>query len=284
MLIIKTRSELRSTIKLYKQQGHAINFVPTMGNLHQGHIELVYKANSFTGITVVSIFVNPMQFNNSDDLLSYPSTLQQDIKKLELAAVDILFAPQVQSIYPLSSPQQDRTRVVIPIISEILEGKSRPGHFDGVTTVVSKLFNLVQADRAIFGEKDFQQLTLIKKMVIDLDMTVQIHGHAIIREADGLAMSSRNNNLDEKQRLQAPCLYQALQKLQQHLQQGEKNYIQLQLQATDWLDSHGFKTDYLIVADADTLLQADQNTKRRVILAAAILGKTRLIDNIYIDS
>ncbi|MFK5891842.1 MAG: pantoate--beta-alanine ligase [Pseudomonadota bacterium] len=287
MIIIKTKNKLRSRIAEYKQDGEAINFVPTMGNLHQGHIELVNMANSFSGKTVVSIFVNPMQFNNSDDLSRYPRTLDVDIKQLELAGVDLVFAPDVESIYPLSSPEQTRTRVVVPKISELLEGKSRPGHFDGVTTVVTKLFNLVQAEHAIFGEKDFQQLALIKKMVLDLDMSVQIHGHPIIREADGLAMSSRNNNLTDRQRQQAPYLYQALKKLQAYIQQQQfekekTNYVKLQQQVINWLDSFGFITDYLLVADADTLLQADKNTSRRIILAATVLGEIRLLDNIYL--
>ena len=293
MKIIKTKNELYSIIFSYKQQGNAINFVPTMGNLHQGHLELVKKANSFAGKTVVSIFVNPMQFNNPDDLSRYPRTLDLDITKLKLAGADILFVPDVDTIYPASLAEQFRTRVVVPQLSEMLEGASRPGHFDGVSTVVAKLFNLVQADHAVFGEKDFQQLALIRKMVVDLDMPVQIHGHQIVREVDGLAMSSRNNNLNQQQRQLAPYLYQALKKLEALVQQKtlpkgkspkEKiNYIELQQQVKNWLDSFGFITDYLLVANADTLLQADENTDRRVILAAAVLGEIRLLDNIYMD-
>jgi len=273
---------LFKTITQYKKQGDSINFVPTMGNLHQGHIELVNKANSLAGKTVVSIFVNPMQFNNPDDLSRYPRTLESDIKKLQVAGVDLLFSPDVDSIYPPSLPEHSRTRVVVPEISAMLEGASRPGHFDGVSTVVTKLFNMVQADHAIFGEKDFQQLALIQKMVIDLDIPVQIHRHPIIREDDGLAMSSRNNNLSAQQRQIAPRLYQALKKLETYLQQEKTNYLSLQQEVVEWLDSFGFITDYLIVADAKTLLPADKNTNTIVILAAAVLGEIRLIDNIYI--
>jgi len=282
MLIIKTKRELCSAITLFKQQGESINFVPTMGNLHQGHIELVNKANSLAGKTAVSIFVNPMQFNNVDDLSRYPRTLELDIKKLQAVGVDLLFTPDVDTIYPANLPEQSRSRVVVPQISEILEGASRPGHFDGVSTVVAKLFNLLQADHAIFGEKDFQQLALIQKMVADLDMPVKIHRHPTIREVDGLAMSSRNNNLTGQQRQLAPHLYQALQKLATYLQQGKTNYIELQQEVTQWLDSFGFITDYLIIADAKNLLQADKNTQTIVILVAAVLGEIRLIDNIYI--
>lgn len=269
-------------IKLYKQQGAAINFVPTMGNLHHGHMELVNKAKTLAGKTVVSIFVNPMQFNNVDDLSHYPRTLERDIKKLELAEIDMLFAPDVDIIYPPSVAEQSRTRVIVPQISSILEGASRPGHFDGVSTIVVKLFNLVQADHAIFGEKDYQQLALIQKMVIDLDLPVKIHRYPTVREADGLAMSSRNNNLSERQRKLAPCLFQAIQKLETYLQQGKNNFKELQQEVAGWLDSHGFMTDYLIVADAETLLQADKSTGKIVILGAAVLGDIRLIDNIYI--
>jgi len=282
MLIIKDKTELFKTITQYKKQGDSINFVPTMGNLHQGHIELVNKANTLPGKTVVSIFVNPMQFNNPDDLSHYPRTLELDIKKLQTAGADLLFSPNVESIYPPSLPEHSRTRVVVPEISAMLEGASRPGHFDGVSTVVAKLFNMVQADQAIFGEKDFQQLALIQKMVIDLDIPVQIHRHPIIREDDGLAMSSRNNNLTDQQRQIAPHLYQALKKLETYLQQGKTNYIALQQEVIEWLDSFGFITDYLIVADAKTLLPVDKNTNTIVILAAAVLGEIRLIDNIYI--
>jgi len=282
MLIIKNKTELFKTITQYKKQGDSINFVPTMGNLHQGHIELVNKANSLAGKTVVSIFVNPMQFNNPNDLSRYPRTLESDINKLQAAGADLLFSPDVESIYPPSLPEHSRTRVVVPEISAMLEGASRPGHFDGVSTVVNKLFNMVQADHAIFGEKDFQQLALIQKMVIDLDIPVQIHRHPIIREDDGLAMSSRNNNLSAQQRQIAPRLYQALKKLETYLQQEKTNYLSLQQEVVEWLDSFGFITDYLIVADAKTLLPADKNTKTIVILAAAVLGEIRLIDNIYI--
>jgi pantoate--beta-alanine ligase len=282
MQIINSKSRLRNIISQYKLQGKSINFVPTMGNLHQGHIELVNMAKSLAGKTVVSIFVNPMQFNNADDLSRYPRTLESDIKKLEAVDVDILFAPDVDTVYPPALPEQFRTRVVVPHLSTLLEGASRPGHFDGVSTVVIKLFNLVQADHAIFGEKDYQQLALIQKMVVDLDIPVEIHRHPIIRETDGLAMSSRNNNLSEQQRKIAPRLFQALQKIETYLLQGKRNYIELQQEVTQWLDSFGFMTDYLIVADAQTLLQADENSKAIVILAAAVLGDIRLIDNIYI--
>ncbi len=295
MIIIKNKSELRAAISNFKEQNHPINFVPTMGNLHQGHIDLVKQAKSMQGKTIVSIFVNPMQFNNQEDLTTYPRTLEEDIKKLENSETDLLFIPEIETIYPQSlakkcsaqkysdnksSAEKYRTRVVVPVLSEILEGKSRLGHFDGVTTVVTKLFNLVQADHAIFGEKDFQQLALINKMVVDLDIPITIHSHPIVREADGLAMSSRNNRLTKQQRELAPYLYQVLKNCQQSLNENAMDYIQIQKQAIKWLDNKGFKTDYIIIADAETLLQADSDSKNKVILGASILGDIRLIDNI----
>jgi pantoate--beta-alanine ligase len=287
MIIIKNKSELKATISNFKEQNYAINFVPTMGNLHQGHLDLVKQAKSMQGKTIVSIFVNPMQFNNQDDLKKYPRTLDEDIKKLENSETDLLFIPDIETIYPpsldkKSSAEKSRTRVVVPVLSEILEGKSRLGHFDGVTTVVTKLFNLVQADHAIFGEKDFQQLALINKMVIDLDIPITIHSHPIVREADGLAMSSRNNRLTNQQRELAPYLYQALKKCQKSLHKKDTDYLNIQKQAIKWLDNKGFKTDYIIIADANTLLQADSDTQNKVILGASILGDIRLIDNIKI--
>lgn len=284
MLLIKDKIELAKSISQFKQQSQSINFVPTMGNLHQGHIELVNKANSLTGKTIVSIFVNPMQFNNPDDLLHYPRTLDADIQKLIAVGTDLLFVPDVASIYPVATTTDSRTRVVVPELGDILEGQSRPGHFDGVSTIVTKLFNLVQADQAIFGEKDFQQLAIVRKMVLDLDMPVQIHSHPIVRETDGLAMSSRNIRLNSQQRQTAPALYQALQKLQIKIQQGNKNYIQLQQEISEWLDSLGFITDYLMVVDATTLFPADNKTENLVLLAAAVLGDVRLIDNIYLKA
>jgi pantoate--beta-alanine ligase len=280
MNIIKNKSELKSTIAKFKAQSNAINFVPTMGNLHQGHIDLVKQAKNMQGKTIVSIFVNPMQFNNQADLTKYPRSLEDDIKKLENIETDLLFIPEIETIYPQSIAEKFRTRVVVPCLSEILEGKSRPGHFDGVTTVVTKLFNLVQADHAIFGEKDFQQLALIHKMVCDLDIPITVHSHPIVREVDGLAMSSRNNRLTKSQRQLAPYLYQALKKLEQSLNEQGIDYLKLQKQVIKWLDNKGFKTDYLIIADVETLLQADEDTQDKVILGASVLGDIRLIDNI----
>ncbi len=284
MIIVKEKAQLFRIIKEYKQQSLAINFVPTMGNLHQGHIELMKKAKALSGITVASIFVNPMQFNNANDLLKYPRTPESDIQKLESVAVDLLFSPEADTIYPASLTASNRSKVVVPELGEILEGKSRPGHFDGVTTVVAKLFNLVQADNAIFGEKDFQQLAIIRKMVADLDIPVKIHSHPIIRESDGLAMSSRNNRLTKQHREKAPLLYQSLQKLRDDVQQGKRTYSQLQQQTREHLDSLGFITDYISIADASTLLPANDTTADKVILAAVILAEVRLIDNIYLGT
>lgn len=281
MQTVSSVTELRRAILQQKQQGNKVAFVPTMGNLHQGHLELVRLAAQAADYVVASIFVNPMQFGLGEDFEKYPRTHEQDIQKLTEQGCQLLFLPAVETMYPL--PFEQQTRVEVPGLSDILCGESRPGHFVGVSTVVNKLFNLVQPDAAIFGEKDFQQLMVIRRMVNELCMPVEIIGAPIVRETDGLAMSSRNGYLDSKQRELAPALYNELQELRQQLENGSVNYSELEKQTAAQLDQIGFKTDYIAIRRADDLQQPTNSDTDLVILAAAYLGTTRLIDNLVVS-
>lgn len=249
-----------------------------MGNLHQGHLELVRKARELCDIVVVSIFVNPMQFGANEDLDSYPRTMPADKEKLFSEGAHILYAPSAEDIYPLGMAAQ--TQVVVPDLSETLCGNSRPGHFNGVTTVVSKLFNIVQPDIAVFGEKDFQQLTIIRKMTTDLCMGVKIVGVATARDVDGVAKSSRNGFLTQRQRDIAPVLHQTLISTREAIACGFDNFLQLESHARMQLLRAGFEPDYFAIRDARTLRGVTQDTEEIAILAAAALGSTRLIDNV----
>jgi len=281
MQIIKDPTVLRNEIKKLKQQGAQVGFVPTMGNLHQGHLTLVEEAQQHANITVVSIFVNPMQFNNANDLANYPKTLDADCAKLEQAGVDIVFIPSTQVIYPNGLNAQ--TVVEVPGISDCLEGELRPGHFRGVSTIVAKLFNLVQPDFACFGEKDFQQLRVIKQMVIDLAMPIEIIAVATVRESSGLAMSSRNNKLSAEQKIIAPKVSKMMYELGQKVQVNPENSKQLIEDASQTLNKAGFKTDEIHVVDPLTLAPLNSDSKQAVVLMAAFLGETRLIDNLVVN-
>jgi len=249
-----------------------------MGNLHDGHLQLLRRAKSQCDCVVVSIFVNPLQFGKGEDLDAYPRTMAADKQKLFAEGTDFLFAPTVDDMYP--EGLGPHTLVSVPQISETLCGKSRPGHFAGVATVVCKLFNMVQPDVAVFGEKDFQQLMVIRKMVADLCMPLDIVGVATVRETDGLAMSSRNNYLSKRQRSIAPQLHQILQEYREAIANGFDNYAELEQHAVDDLRVNGFKPDYVSIRDAATLESVSPDTESIVILAAAKLGRTRLIDNV----
>ena len=277
MHIINDPKLLRDKIKQLKQQGQEIAFVPTMGNLHNGHLQLVRQAKKKAAIVVVSIFVNPLQFDNAQDLKSYPKTLENDCKLLEQEAVSIVFTPDAQTIYPNGLDAQ--TYIEVPGLSERVEGPLRPGHFRGVCTIVNKLFNLVQPDYACFGEKDFQQLAIIKQMVTDLAMPIEIIPVAIVREENGLAMSSRNSKLSAKEKEKAPHLATVLNKMANKMQSKKIIYSQLIDTASKDLASGGFKVDAIDIVDSNTLQATDENTKQAVILMAAYLGNTRLIDN-----
>ena len=277
MLIIETLPLLRQHIRRLRQEGKRVALVPTMGNLHDGHMTLVEEAKTRADVVVVSIFVNPMQFDRVEDLARYPRTLQEDCEKLNKRKVDFVFAPAEKEIYPQGLEGQ--TFVDVPGLSTMLEGASRPGHFRGVSTIVSKLFNLIQPDIACFGEKDFQQLALIRKMVADLGYDIEIVGVPIIRAKDGLALSSRNGYLTADQRKIAPGLYKVMSRMAEKLKAGERDQGEMIAIAEQELNEKGFRADDIQILDADTLLDLTDSSKRAVILMAAWLGQARLIDN-----
>ena len=262
----------------HRKQGKSIGFVPTMGNLHEGHLDLVRKARHICDIVVVSIFVNPLQFGAGEDLDGYPRTMAADKEKLFSEGVQILYAPEVGEIYPEGMAAQ--TIVHVPDLGNEMCGSSRPGHFDGVTTVVSKLFNIVQPDVAVFGEKDFQQLSIVRKMVTDLCMPIEIVGVATSRAADGLALSSRNGYLSAEHRRLAPELHRILISCREAIACGFDNFLQLESHARMKLINAGFEPDYFTIRDARTLQPVSDSTEEIAILAAARLGSTRLIDNL----
>lgn len=261
------------------QQTRTVALVPTMGNLHQGHLSLVKKAQQHADVVVVSIFVNPMQFAANEDLDSYPRTLQQDKEALSSLGVDAVFTPQVSDIYPRGLAAQ--TQINVPGVSDILCGASRPGHFVGVATIVCKLFNMVQPDVAVFGEKDFQQLQIIRLMTQDLSLPVTIVGVPTARDANGLALSSRNAYLNSEQRQQAAHIYQTLQGMAQQLNSAT-DFKAIESWAEQQLTEAGFKVDYVAIKNAGDLQDPAPTNQRWVALIAAKLGETRLIDNLQV--
>jgi pantoate--beta-alanine ligase len=279
MRTLRDIDELRSTLQEHRQRGQRIALVPTMGNLHAGHLALVACARQQADIVVSSLFVNPMQFGPGEDLDGYPRTFDADQAQLVEAGCDVLFAPAVSSLYPNGLDAQ--SRVHVPVVGEGLCGGSRPGHFDGVSTVVSMLFNLVQPDIACFGEKDYQQLAVIRKLVRDLHMPIEIIGVPIVRAADGLALSSRNGYLTSEERAQAPALYRTLCTLRDRLEHGAAIDTTLQ-QGKAALYEAGFTPDYLELRDT-SLGPVSANTHQAILLAAAKLGPARLIDNITVQ-
>ena len=258
-----------------------VALVPTMGNLHEGHLTLVRRARESADHVVVSIFVNPLQFDRQKDLQSYPRTETKDLELLRSEGIDIAFTPSTGAIYPDS--MDVHTRVEVPGISDIFCGASRPGHFVGVSTIVCKLFNIVQPQVAVFGKKDFQQLLIIRRMVDDLSMPVEIIGVDTVREADGLAMSSRNHYLDAQQRRIAPVLYQALKDTAESLRLGNKNYAVLELAATEKIAAAGLEPDYFSIRRSADLGEPQENERNLVILGAAFIGMARLIDNLEVS-
>ncbi|MCQ2995824.1 pantoate--beta-alanine ligase [Pseudomonas syringae] len=281
MNTVKTVRELRAAIARARSEGKRIGLVPTMGNLHSGHAALVTKAAQRADFVVATIFVNPMQFGPNEDLATYPRTLAADQERLLEAGCHLLFTPNVEEMYPHG--MKDQTVVSVPVISEGLCGASRPGHFDGVSTVVSKLFNMVQPDLAVFGEKDFQQLAVIRALVRDLNMPIQIIGEPTVRADDGLALSSRNGYLNEEQRATAPVLYKVIQQIGAAVDSGDKNFVTLLDAGKRQLEAAGLRPDYLEIREATSLRPATAQDNDLVILAAAFLGKTRLIDNLHLN-
>ncbi|WP_136254895.1 pantoate--beta-alanine ligase [Onishia niordana] len=271
---------LRQALAGPRRAGQRIALVPTMGNLHEGHLELVATARAHADLVVATIFVNPLQFGEGEDLDAYPRTLAEDQAGLARAGCDLLFAPSTRELYPKGLDVQ--TRVQVAGVSEGLCGSSRPGHFDGVATVVSLLFNLVQPDVACFGEKDYQQLAVIRQLTRDLHFPVEIVGAPIVRAADGLALSSRNGYLSEEERAQAPGLYATLCELRDALIAGTPAANAIAT-AHERLVSRGFVPDYLALRRADDLGEVDTQTQEAIILAAAQLGPARLIDNLNVS-
>jgi pantoate--beta-alanine ligase len=279
MQTVTTIAHVRERVREWRAQGLRVAFVPTMGNLHAGHMSLIQAARAYGDRFVASIFVNPMQFGPNEDYAHYPRTPQADERMLEAAGCDLMFMPDVAEIYP--NGPENAARVEVPVLSSILDGEFRPGHFQGVATVVTKLFNIVAADAAIFGEKDFQQLTVIRRMVADLCLPVTIIGAATVRESDGLAMSSRNQYLTAAERDVAPAIYRQLLQARAQLLAGvgDRDVESAGLAA---LTAAGFRPDYFAVRDAKDLQPAQAQCPERVVLVAARLGKARLIDNLRV--
>lgn len=278
MNTVKTVRDLRAAVARARSEGKRIALVPTMGNLHAGHAALVTKASQRADFVVASIFVNPLQFGPSEDLDKYPRTLAADQEKLLSAGCHLLFAPTVEEMYP--DGMDGQTRLHVTGVSEGLCGGSRPGHFDGVATVVCKLFNMVQPDMALFGEKDFQQLAVIRKLVRDLNLPIQIFGEPTVRAEDGLALSSRNGYLTEEQRAIAPVLQSTLKQLAERIRQGERDFPALLAEGSQQIEAAGLRIDYLEAREPVGLRPASAEDHQLVILVAAFLGTTRLIDNL----
>ncbi|MBR7888920.1 pantoate--beta-alanine ligase [Marinomonas sp. A79] len=276
-----TIAELRAALKIERLQDKSIIFVPTMGNLHDGHMSLIRRAVTEGDVVVSSIFVNPMQFSANEDLERYPKTLEEDKRLLEANGCHYLFAPDALEMYP--DGKRSQTQIEVVGLSDILCGASRPGHFVGVSTVVTKLFNIVQPDCAIFGNKDFQQLKVIEDMVRDLSSNVRIIGIDTARNDDGLAMSSRNGYLTEEERRIAPAMYQTLLWAKEALLTNSASHEDIREQAQQKLEAVGFRRDYFEIRAQDNLQTPSEEEKSLVILAAAYLGNARLIDNIRIE-
>lgn len=275
-------AELRTALQQARAQGKRIGLVPTMGNLHDGHLQLVHQVKESCDIIVASIFVNPLQFGANEDLDSYPRTLQDDQQKLAAAGCTYLFAPSDAEMYP--NGRDTQTEVEVPGLSDLHCGASRPGHFRGVTTVVCKLFGIVQPDVAIFGEKDYQQLMVIRRMAADLYLPVEILGSPIARNSDGLALSSRNGYLSAEQLATAPALYRTLQATKAAIEDGgRRDYRALEDEAYRTLAEAGFERDFFSICNAEDLSPAGDDSRKMVILAAAPLGGARLIDNIEVS-
>ena len=258
-----------------------IGLVPTMGNLHEGHIALVRACRAAADTCVVSVFVNPAQFAPGEDFERYPRTLDADLRLLEVEGVDVVFAPPVGEMYP--DGRRDHTTITVPALARVLCGASRPGHFDGVATVVAKLFNVVAPRQAFFGEKDWQQLAVIRAMVRQLDMPVEVVGVPTVRAPSGLALSSRNGYLTAEERTQAALLNITLRKAAQAIRGGERDHRRIERNAADALSAGGFEVEYVAVRDAARLVEADANTVNLRVLAAARLGRARLIDNVGVE-
>lgn len=280
MQILEDVSALREQLLEWRRNGEHVALVPTMGNLHAGHLSLVELAREHAERTVVTIFVNPTQFGENEDYDDYPRTIERDSRKLKATGADLLFVPAVETMYPFGVERA--TVVSVPHLTGDLCGASRPGHFDGVTSVVARLFAIVQPDVAVFGQKDFQQQLIIRFMAEDLLLPIKIVTGPIVREPDGLAMSSRNQYLDETQRAAAPRLHDEIEAIGQALQNGRRDYDALESAAAEALEKAGFRPDYVQIRRAQDLAKPDRDCDEIVVLAAAFLGAARLIDNVVV--
>ena len=278
MQTVARPSELRALVADWRRKGERIAFVPTMGNLHAGHGSLVGLAAELADRVIVSIFVNPLQFGPNEDFAAYPRTPEDDRRVLESLHVDLLFAPEVADIYPRG--QESTARVHVPVVEDILCGAFRPGHFMGVATVVTKLLNIVLPDVAVFGEKDYQQLLIIRRAALDLCMPVEIVGVLTMREPDGLAMSSRNRYLSAEERAIAPAIYGELERARKAIESGDADFAGIARRGEQALRQAGFRPDYFEIRDAATLDLPGQQSRDLVILTAARIGRARLIDNV----
>ena len=281
MQVFHTISGLRDSLQLHRANGQTIGFVPTMGNLHDGHLALIKQAKKSNNIVVCSIFVNALQFGLNEDWDKYPRTYDSDCDKLDKTGCDYLFCPDDNEMYPNGLDTQ--SRVICPTMTDVLCGASRPGHFEGVTTVVSKLFNIVQPDEAIFGIKDYQQLAVIKRMTEDLCLSVQITSAPIHREADGLAMSSRNSYISKQERPKVKVLKEVLELIAQQIKAGNLNFSKLEIEAKKRIEFEGFTVDYVTVSNSKTLQPAAVDDRHITILGAIYTASARLIDNISIN-
>ncbi|MDJ0906654.1 MAG: pantoate--beta-alanine ligase [Woeseiaceae bacterium] len=282
MKIIADKHELREQLAEWRREHEHIAIVPTMGNLHAGHVSLVDIAREHAERVVVTVFVNPTQFGAGEDFDSYPRTIDKDKRRLKKTPADVLFVPGVETVYPFGTEQA--TRVVVPGLTEHLCGAFRPGHFDGVTTVVARLFALVQPDVAVFGQKDYQQQLVIRRMVDDLNLPITIRTAPTVREADGLAMSSRNAYLDAAERRCAPALYECLRNIKGQLLAGSRDFDVLEKSAAEALATAGLAPEYVAIRSAEDLAEPAPNCAKFVALAAARLGQARLIDNVVVDA
>ncbi len=282
MKIIADKHELREQLAEWRREHEHIAIVPTMGNLHAGHISLVDVAREHAERVVVTVFVNPTQFGAGEDFDSYPRTIDKDKRRLKKTSADVLFVPGVETVYPFGI--EHATRVVVPGLTEHLCGAFRPGHFDGVTTVVARLFALVQPDVAVFGQKDYQQQLVIRHMVDDLNLPITILTAPTVREADGLAMSSRNAYLDANERQSAPTLYECLRGIEEQLVAGSRDFVALEQAATASLATAGLDPEYVAIRRAEDLADPGPDCVKFVVLAAARLGQARLIDNVVVDA
>jgi pantoate--beta-alanine ligase len=277
---VTTIAAVRAQLSQWRSDGERIAFVPTMGNLHSGHISLIEAARRGARRFVASIFVNPMQFGPNEDFAHYPRTAMKDAEMLSAAGCDLMFMPDAKEIYPHGAARA--TRVEVPELSRILCGKFRPGHFEGVTTVVATLFNIVAPDIAVFGEKDYQQLTIIRRMVADLCFPIEIIAAPTVREADGLAMSSRNQYLTSAERAIAPRLYACLKSAARRLGAADADFAAIERAGSAALDAAGLQCEYFAIRDARDLSAPEAGASEVVVLTAARLGRARLIDNVTV--